>query len=266
MSTNAPNPEAAKEPEGSKQANLWFVAIAVLALGFHLIYPEFVKVNGGFGWDGFYVYKKVIKNWQLIFSGQLDSYQLHHFIPYQPIGALIDASGGAGSDETILLWFRVYQNIVVLVQLVVWALISKRAGLSRLSFWMGFSALFFTCYQTKMNYFNAVLGDSTALLLGLLSLYFYIGNQRICLLLTSVVGLFSWPSSLLFSLILLAIPYKTPIELPSFLKPLVYSTPALLLGLLSLYFYIGNQRICLLLTSVVGLFSWPSILIWLRAI
>jgi len=167
--------------------------LIIVVFGLYNIFiGELVPTNGGLGWDGV-TYGNITKNvTTLIGNREFDSYYAHRFLPSAIVRVVLEINKIPLSDKNIVKCFQVYNLIIVIAVLFFLLKIFKKINVSESSKWVGFFTMFFSFECSKQFYYDPVLTDSTALLIGILLLFFYIERKLVCLLILSIIGSMSW--------------------------------------------------------------------------
>lgn len=173
---------------------------------------ERMPFNEGFGWDGC-----LYRLWVIDFSPQLftseaashsvTSYCIQRILPSAVVHyalrlAQIPLDWNRNPCHPILMGFLVLNAVCLTTAAYVWALIAARLKLPSELGWLGLAALFLNYGVGNFSFFYAPLTDTSAFLLGTLTLYFALERNRAALLVTSVIGAFVWPLALPTGLLL----------------------------------------------------------------
>lgn len=184
-----------------------FLTISILAVILLSVFnPEHIKVNGGYGWDGFYIYKAVLLHPALFFQQHLDSYVIQRSLPFMIMHYAMSLLHLKFTDANVVGAFLVYQALALSVCIFLWWKISDELKLGVNGRWLGLMGMVVNYAMLKVPFYNPVLCDSAALMLGMTSFYFYLRGDTLKLLFISLCTLMVWPTGILFNIFLLAFP------------------------------------------------------------
>ena len=182
-----------------------------------ILWAEKLPVGDGLGWDGVN-YGTWAKNFhESVFVKGLSDYYVQRMAPsaivhYGTRGLLSPFYGQERIHEilaqtkNIIRAFDIYNLILLLIAVYVWGLIADNLALSDKGKWFGFCCLFINYAIAKSNYYQPVLTDTSAFVLGLVMFYFFLANQPLGILATMLVGAFTWPTIPMTGAIFLAFP------------------------------------------------------------
>ncbi len=191
------------------------ILIIVLVTIGNFVWKDLIPLNNGFGWDGYTNYKPLLLNCQsLLLNHQLDGYSIQRIFPFCTGHYLIHLFQSGFSDKAVLFGFQIYQFIILLLIQFFWYKIADFLKLSKTAFWLGFLGLIVNFATLKFDFYYPILSDRSALLLGLVSLFFYLRQNVPGLLISSIIGTITWPTLILINCILFLFPYKQNV-LPS---------------------------------------------------
>ncbi|HXG09548.1 MAG TPA: hypothetical protein VNK04_07145 [Gemmataceae bacterium] len=210
---------------------LWAgLLVAVLASQLGL---ERVPFNNGFGWDGV-IYRQLAKDWPtLLVDGKLDPFYIQRILPSGIVHYSLRLLGLPLSDSNIFNGFVVLDIVVVMAGGYFWLLCTRELALSRPVKVLSFIIIFLSFPVIKQSSFLPVLTDPTAILIGTLSLFFFLRNSGSGLCVTTLLGAFVWPTAIYVGCLLLLFPRRPQKELeadaspsPSWLRPAAVTTAA----------------------------------------
>jgi hypothetical protein len=182
--------------------------IVLITIG-NFIWRDLIPENNGFGWDGYSNYKPLLLDCQsLLLNHKLDGYSIQRIFPFCTGHYLIRLVHAGFSDKSLIFHFQIYQFIVLLLIQFFWYKITAFLRLSKTGFWLGFLGLIVTFATLKLDFYYPILSDRSALLLGLASLYFYLRQNTIGLLISAIIGTVTWPTLILINAILFLFPYQ----------------------------------------------------------
>jgi hypothetical protein len=174
-------------------AALLFIAAVGVA---QILYGERISAGRGLGWDG-RSYARIAADFPgVVLDEGLDTYRLQRIVPPGVVYVALTALGLTRDDAHIVSAFAVYNLVLLLGSVVLWAAIARAAGLSAEGRWLGFLLLFVNVAHLKMPFYYPVLTDVTAFFLGGCLVYAYLRDNVPGMIAALAVGAFSWPSFL----------------------------------------------------------------------
>lgn len=196
--------------------NLPYLYIFVVSLisAFHLFYSEYIPLNYGFGFEGYSIYLPLTKNFDQLVS-TLDSYTIQRILPFA-IGwssLTFFNSGTPISDKQVFVFWIFFNYMQIILICAYWHRISCYVNLGKVACLTGFAILILIFPTSKIDYYCNFSYDRTALLFGIMVLYYYITNNVALLLITSILSLAVWPTFILTNTILLLFPVNRPMTL-----------------------------------------------------
>lgn len=194
----------------AQTVSLWLM-ISGIALWFviNFFYGEHVQVNDGLGWDGVEYANMATKFWFLMHGKLISQYYIQRIFPSFIIHELSVLFYALEDPLHIIRAFYIYNSFLLLLGVIVFFRIARLMSWSFPVIVIGFSALFLNFYVLKNALFYPVLTDYTAFVVGIFMLYFYLKDNSIGLLITTVIGAFTFPSTILLSGIILLLFPKT---------------------------------------------------------
>ena len=108
--------------------------------------------------------------------------------------------------KDVVLGFRILNSVMLLLSVYFFLLICKEVGLTERGTWLAFVGLFLNFMVLKKAMYYPVSTDCTAFLCGFMAFYFYLKDSKLGLLLTTLMGLFTWPSFMYVGLLLFVFP------------------------------------------------------------
>jgi hypothetical protein len=155
---------------------------------------EKIPVNHGLGYDGVR-YAYVAQDFpRVVFQERLNAYRLGRVVPSGLVYVSLQALGLARDPDHIRTAFEVLNLALLLVTALVWAGILRELGISGTSRWLSYCLLFINFANLRMPFYDGVLTDTTALVLGTLAVYFHLRANSLGLLAVLCIGAFTWPS------------------------------------------------------------------------
>lgn len=173
---------------------LWLIA--------NIFFGERLPIGNGLGWDGT-IYADIARNFSyLVFHHQLDQYRIQRVIPSGMVHVVANILGGALTDDKIVLAFSIYNTFVLGIAVLTWKAIAKKLAWSPQVKWISFAGLFLNFAILKMNSYYPALTDTSAFVMSLIMFYFYVAHRPYCVLLTTIIGAFIFPTSIYVGLVL----------------------------------------------------------------
>lgn len=190
--------------------NIWllvFFALTMFIWGvFYLLYGEKIEVNKGLGWDG-KTYAAVASDFEnFVSKGTLDRFYYKRIIPSVLVYYGHKALGIEFSIASVILGFSILNLILIMLGMFFW---HKILGVFKISFKnrvIAFFGIFGTYAVVKVNFYYPILTDTTALFISLGMLYAYLRKSYWLVLLTAILGAFTFPTLFLMGAILLVFP------------------------------------------------------------
>ena len=224
------------------------MAAIVLTLGvLNFFFGERVPAGGGLGWDGV-IYANLTSNLDsVIREAQLSNYYAQRILPSALVRGMLLLSGAQFSTINIIRGFECYNLALLVVACWVWKRLANTLSIGLGGRWLGFCGLFLSFMGSKQTFYYPVLTDTTALVVGLLALLFYVERRPIALLATTIVGAFAWQIVSICGALLLMFPrVELPPEVTAPVASRFFTTPVTLSRL------VNFAWIILLALSVLG--------------
>jgi hypothetical protein len=213
--------------------NLQIAAAALLLLLCCLSFRDLIPARDGIGYDGKYHARWV----RTVSIGALygtataetsdeirdalwmDSYAVRRLLPAILVRELLDAMDAEPTDRNIINAFTA-ANVVLLTLATFFVCRAADAiGLGTRGKWLTFLALLVSYGNLKMPLFYPVLTDTFALALGSASLWCFLAQRKILLVVIGLIGTFVWPTLAYFTFLLLVFPKREPASgLPHFAR------------------------------------------------
>ena len=169
----------------------------------YFIYGETVP---GFGWDGV-VYKSITQNfYEKVFVTGLDQYYIQRIFVPAFLNLIFYLIRVPLIDVNILWGFKIFNLVCLIIGIYFYSLIAEELRFKNKVMWLGFAALFMNFAVLKHNFYYPVLLDTTIFALSIIQFYSYLKNNLIALIITTIVGAFTWPSFLYPSILLILFP------------------------------------------------------------
>lgn len=205
---------------GNKNINFIIIGSWILIYLFLWFNHESVTVHNGLGWDGVR-YGRMAQHFTTLFHERsFNSYYFQRtFLPgtaclivyvwnmirdFFNIGTPVELT-----DSVVIQVFALVNYFLLMVSGFIFIKISDLFNFKASTKILGFSLLFFSYAILKHNFYYPVLTDTLAFSLGILLLYFCLANKYKALLVTSLVGYFSFPTIFYTGLILFLFEKKT---------------------------------------------------------
>lgn len=154
---------------------------------------EKVAYNDGAGWDGVF-YREVVQNFsEDYFNGLYDQYHIQRVFPFAIMNLIYNVFD-ISKDNFTIMWGAVIMNSLVILTMVCYFF-----RLSTMQKWnisteiIGFASLFYTMGILKYYAYYPLALDPFALLIALMSVYYYLKNYKGSMCLLALVSMFSWP-------------------------------------------------------------------------
>lgn len=180
----------------------FLVALFFFWLIANILFGERLPVEHGLGWDGL-LYADMVKNFaNLVFHHQLDEYYIQRIIPSGMVRLIATIIGGSLTDDKIVLAFSIYNTLILGIAVLMWKGIAKKLVWSPQVRLISFAGLFLNFAILKMNAYYPALTDTSAFVISLVMLYFFIAEKPYCLLGTTIVGAFIFPTTIYVGLTL----------------------------------------------------------------
>ncbi|WP_044001119.1 hypothetical protein [Hymenobacter swuensis] len=184
-----------------------FTALLLLVSGWFMIFPDIIPVNHGFGFEGAYFYKAVATDfYQTVFVRGVNSYSIQRILPFGLLHYTFRLLGLPFTDAAMLRYFELYNVVVAGLLVYYWHRISHLLHLNRAATWSGYLGLLLNFATLKYDTYVPFTYDRTALLVGLMSVYYHLARQPVRLLLTALVSLLVWPTAVYYNVCLLLLP------------------------------------------------------------
>lgn len=190
------------------------VAVTLLCVVLSLV-TEKIEKNDGLGFDGV-SYASIVKKCEEILSRSnphLEIYMMQMygirriFVP-TVVHYIMKVLRLEYSNRNIILTFQWFNLFLIAISAVAWGKIINGTITHDTAKILSFVFLFCNYAILKMNSYYVVLLDMTAFLLCILSLYCYLNNSQVGLLLLAIISAFTWPTMFYNIVILFLFPKK----------------------------------------------------------
>jgi hypothetical protein len=180
------------------------------------VFGEKISIGYGLGYDG-QTYGQMVRAGLAMFRGT-DSYYVQRVLPSLMVRLCLDLFSVVPTNQSIIAGFIGLNVLCLAAVALLWGLIADELGISYRGKWLGFSGLFLSFAVLKFASYYPVLTDIPALAVSTALLYFYLRRARLGLLLSMLLGAFTWPTTLYMGAALLVFPRKPDTELKSALS------------------------------------------------
>ncbi|MEW6715919.1 MAG: hypothetical protein AB1345_00215 [Chloroflexota bacterium] len=169
------------------------ITVAIISLT-GALFGEKILVKDGLGYDG-NTYGWIAKKVSLkdIFLQRVDSYYIQRVFPSQIVRYTLQLFQLPLTTPNIVLGFAMLNVGLLVLSSLAWCLICNRMKIGPAGKLVGFLGIFGSFALTKWVSFYPVLTDVSGFAISIGMLYFYLSNNRVCLLLLTIVGAFTWP-------------------------------------------------------------------------
>lgn len=190
------------------EKHLYFLFAVVLSgvCLYQWCFPEFIQEEHGLGWDG-EAYARIIKNFELYLTAhKINAYYIQRIFPIALVFSFLQISGLSVTDTHIIQVFLGLNIALIFISFLVWILLCRKLQLATQGKILSFTGLFLNYALLKMPFYYPVLTDLLAFTLGLIMLYCFLQNSSRGLILTSVIGAFSFPTLFYCGMVLYVLP------------------------------------------------------------
>lgn len=203
--------------------NPYLLPLLVVSIAIWRIFMPQLPANDGLGWDGTKYYDLTVNGFN---SQILDSYLVLRIFPCLFIHILYKWLGLSFAPASVILGFKLMNTALLAVGALMVKNIFERFKLSPIAQLTGFTLVFLNYGVLNFTYYYPVMTDTPAFVLGIALFYFFVRGEFTNVLLTGLIGAFTWPLLLpmAFALILLS---KQAGEYEPLPKPLLYGLGAL---------------------------------------
>jgi len=221
------------------------MALLVTLFGLAAIcFSDRMPVNNGMGFDG-RVYGAIVKDLRhQVFDRQLDLRFIQRVLPCAVVHYMLRAVGiSLQENVNIIHGFQAYNLLLLVIGAYLWSAIAGQLHLGRRGAWLGFVALFGNFAVLRLTFYYPVLTDTTAVVIGLVLVYGFLGRHSLLVMLAGLASAFSWPPALYMSALLLLFPRSAARPAVPF-RPIsffLYAVPATVIVVVAAYlFYVKH--------------------------
>jgi hypothetical protein len=181
----------------------------MLAIGIaNLLWAERLTVQGGLGWDG-EVYARWARDfYDAVVVERIPGYYTGRILPAAIIHYSLRLANLPITAATIIAAFGIYNLVLLLAGVWMWGRIADTLRIDRRGKWVGFSLLFLSYAVLKTNFYQPVLTDTSAFVLGIAACYCYFAGRPAGLLAVMAAGAFTWPTMPLIAGLLYVFPHQ----------------------------------------------------------
>ncbi|RSK36034.1 hypothetical protein [Hymenobacter metallilatus] len=185
----------------------FFLILLTLVSGWFMWYPDRIPINNGFGFEGAYFYRAVALDfYRAVFVEGVNAYSIQRILPFGLLHYFFRLTGIAFTDANLLRYFEWYNLVVGGLVVYYWDQLARLLRLGPAAVWIGYLSLLVSFATLKYDTYVPFTYDRTALLVGLMSLYYHLARHPGRLLLTALASLLVWPTALYCNIVLLVLP------------------------------------------------------------
>ena len=193
----------------------WFFTGFILLLSaWYAAFPDILPYNGGFGFEGALFYKAVVKDcYNAVVVRGINAYSIQRILPFVVAHYVLRGLQLPLTDAVILHYFMAYNALVAVAIIYYWHRLSQLFALRPAAIWVGYLGLVVSYATLKGDFYLPFNYDRTAVLIGIMSLYYHLAGQWVRLLVVALASLAVWPTALYCNLLLLLLPLG--VQLPT---------------------------------------------------
>src|SRR5262249_53547678 len=148
-------------------------------------------------------YANITQNfYQFVFQHQLDQYTLQRIVPAGIVFTFYKLFHLPIEYTKIPFAFCIYNFVLLIFAVYMWREIAKLSHWSTKTFLLGFTGIFLNYAQLKWLPYYPVLTDTTALVIGVATLYCYVLKRKDLILIIGIVAAFAFPTQFFVNAIL----------------------------------------------------------------
>ena len=186
---------------------MFFTGFIILISAWYAIFPDVIPLNGGFGYEGALFYKAVVKDcYDAVVVQGINTYSIQRIFPFVVAHYVLRGLQLPLTNAVILQYFMLYNALVAFAIIYYWHRLSQLFALRPAAVWVGYLGLLISCATLKYDLYVPFTYDRTALLVGLISLYYHLAGHSVRLLGIALISLAVWPTALFCNLLLLLFP------------------------------------------------------------
>jgi hypothetical protein len=181
----------------------WVLVGSLLINGLYQILSEDCL---GIGYDG-RLYTELTRDFfQMAEASRIPKERVDRLLPFLLSHLLFRFFGLPTTDENIIHYFQLLNLILTALSSILFLRISRLLSLSTKNTVIWFVLLFSSFGVAKHPFYYPVLCDVWVFFLGMASVWAYLSGSQIFSVLLTIVGAFSWSTSVLFNLLWLLFP------------------------------------------------------------
>lgn len=190
-----------------KRPTWTFIWLLLIVSGWYIAFPDIIPINQQFGFEGAFFYKAVAKDfYRAIFVEGVNAYSIQRIFPFGLLHYVFRLLNLPFTDASMIRYFELYNVVVVMLAIYYWRQTARLLHLNTAATWSGYIGLLLNFATLKYDTYVPFTYDRTAMLVGLMSIYYHLTRSPIRLLLTALLSLMVWPTALFCNLCLLLIP------------------------------------------------------------
>ncbi len=178
----------------------------------YFIFGETIPFFDGRGWDGV-LYTNIVQNFSFDYISGFQHYYISRVFPSTIIYFFLTILKQPLTILNIIAGFRIFNSFILISGAFIWGKLTKELRISKSGRWLCLIGLLINFCVLKMYFYYPVLTDQSALILGIIQLYFYLKKKPFALFIVAVMGAFTWPDFFIGSLVLLAFPIQDKVTL-----------------------------------------------------
>lgn len=184
--------------------------IMLLISSWYIFFPDIIPINRGLGFEGAMFYEAVAKDfYRSVFINGINSYSIQRVLPFGLLHYVFRLTGVTFTASNMLRYFELYNILVAGLIIVYWHRTAQILKLNNAASWIGYMGLFFNFATLKYDTYVPFTYDRTALLVGMMSVYYHLAGRNGLLFITGLISLAVWPTAIFCNLVLLLIPSDT---------------------------------------------------------
>lgn len=168
-----------------------------------IFFFEKILLNNGLGYDG-QVYGDMVKYFPGILTDkQLNIYYVYRILPSILVWCGLKLCDLPITDNYIVAGFHFLNYISIIISIFLWYKISVKIKFSNIAFIFGLVLMLINFAFFKHVFYNPVLTDAFALMLGMCMLYIAIRNKPLLQIPAIIISRFVWPIGIYSGFIML---------------------------------------------------------------
>ncbi|WBA41951.1 hypothetical protein [Hymenobacter canadensis] len=188
----------------------FFAVVILFVSGWYIFFPDIIPINRGLGFEGAMFYEAVAKDfYKSIFIDGTNSYSIQRVLPFGLLHYVFRLTGLPFTDSNMLRYFELYNILIAGLIIGYWHRTARLLKLSDAATWIGYLGLLCNFATLKYDTYVPFTYDRTALLVGIMSVYYHLAGRNGLLFITALISLAVWPTALFCNLVLLLVPANT---------------------------------------------------------